>query len=323
MRNISAPMPRLKRAQEWILFNILENVELHQAAHGFRRGRSIVTNAQPHVDHQVVVNVDLQDFFPTVTYKRIWGVFRSFGFSHQVATILSLICSEPDVAEVELDSKTYFVAQSERFLPQGAPSSPAITNIICRGLDQRIDHSAVALGFTYTRYADDMTLSGSDEAVGNIGTILRRVKYVVEDEGFCINEKKTRVLRSARRQEVTGLVVNDRVGVPRATLRRFRATLFQIEKDGPAGKQWGNSTNILESIEGYANFVAMVAAEKGGEYQRRVAAIISKFGRAQPQRPIRQQWKKAEPETEPASTQQKQPDVPQPEKKRKPWWKFW
>ena len=302
-----------------VLLNILEQVELHRAAHGFRRGRSIVSNAKPHVGSDVVINVDLEDFFPTVTYKRIRGVFRSLGYSDQVSTILALICSEPQIDEVQLDGKTYYVAKSERALPQGAPSSPAITNIICRGLDARLDDSATKLGFVYTRYADDMTLSGSAEATGNIGRMLRRIEHVVGDEGFQIHPKKTRVIRNSRRQEVTGLVVNERVAVSRSTLRRFRATLFQIDKDGPAGKQWGSSPDVLASIEGFANFVAMVQPEKGAHLQMQVRGILKKYGRTPYQRP--------RTVSDIAPSQAPVPDpAPDPEpavKPKKPWWKFW
>lgn len=279
LRQISAPMPKLKAAQEWILFNILEKIELHRAAHGFRRGRSIVSNAKPHVGAEVVINVDIKDFFPTITWKRVRGVFRKCGYSEQMATIFALLCSEPDVVAIELDGKSYYVARSERYLPQGAPSSPALTNIICRGLDARVTGMAEKLGFVYTRYADDITLSGSGEALSHIGQALRRLEYIIKEEGFQLHPDKTRVLRQSRRQEVTGLVVNDQVNVPRHTLRRFRATLFQIEQDGPANKHWGGSGDVLESIEGFANFVAMVDPDKGAELQRRVAAILKKFRR--------------------------------------------
>ena len=340
LRNISAPMPRLKRAQEWILCNILERIPLHQAAHGFRRGRSIVSNARPHVSADVVINLDLENFFPTVTYQRIRGVFRSFGYGEQVATILALICSEPEVVEVQIDGRTYFVAQSERFLPQGAPSSPAITNIICRGLDARLAHAAGKLGFTYTRYADDMTFSGAGGDPANVARMLRRAEYVAGKEGFRVHPQKTRVLRRGRRQEVTGLVVNDQVSVSRRTLRRFRATLFQIERDGPAGKRWGNGGNILDSIEGFANFVAMVDPEKGAALQRRVRAVIKRYGRTQSQRAQRNRWisqpptiaapsaleqppPPAEPPNVPSPTREFSPPTFAPIERKKPWWKFW
>ena len=274
LRPISAPMPRLKRAQEWVLAAILEKIELHPAAHGFRKGRSIVTNAAPHVGAEVVVNLDVEGFFPTVSRRRIKGMFRSFGYGEHVATILSLICSEPAVREVELDGRVYQVARGERTLPQGAPSSPAITNILCRGLDARLARIAEGLGFRYTRYADDMTFSGNGPATGHVGRLLRRVRFVIEREGFRVHPDKTRVLRTGARREVTGLVVNSRVNVDRVTLRRFRATLYQIERDGPAGKRWGAGPDVLAAIEGFANFVAMVDPGRGGELRRRVRVIL-------------------------------------------------
>eukprot|EP00913_Durusdinium_trenchii_P013426 g12607.t1 len=335
VRNISAPMPRLKRAQEWVLAGILENVELNRAAHGFRRGRSIVTNATPHVRADVVVNVDIEDFFPTITFRRIKGVFRNLGYSESVATILAMLCSEPDTAAVRIDNRNYHVATSERYLPQGAPSSPALTNIICRGLDARMAHNAGKLGFTYTRYADDMTFSSSGEANRQTGRLLRRVKHIVEAEGFRLHPDKSRVQRKGRRQEVTGLIVNERVNVSRKTLRRFRAVLFQIERDGPAGKHWGNSPDVLSSIEGFANFVAMVDPEKGADFQSRVRALIERYGRPQSSHAVRSRWKpkqtRADSTTPAAATSvespprevAEQPATEPPVRKKKPWWKFW
>jgi retron-type reverse transcriptase len=277
MRQISAPMPRLKAAQEWVLGNILEKVPAHDAAHGFRRGRSIVSNAAPHAGAEVVVNLDLKDFFPTITYRRIRGVFRKLGYSEQVATILALVCSEPETDAVQLDGRTYHVARGERFLPQGAPTSPAITNLLCRRLDARLSRVAEQLGFRYTRYADDLTFSASGESAANVGKILRRVRWVVGQENLRVHPDKTRVWRRGRRQEVTGLVVNQRVNVSRRLLRRFRATLYQIECDGPEGKRWGNSRNVLSSLHGFANFVAMVDPARGAPLRERVRALIRKY----------------------------------------------
>jgi retron-type reverse transcriptase len=336
-RLISAPMPRLKRAQEWILCNVLEPVELHDAAQGFRRGRSIVTNAEPHVGADVVINVDLKDFFPTITYPRIKGMFRRLGYSEAVATVLALICSEPEVDAVELDGRTYYVARGQRFLPQGAPTSPAITNIICRGLDARLARTAEKLGFTYTRYADDITFSASGDAAANVGVALRRIRYAVHDEGFAVHPEKTRILRRGRRQEVTGLVVNERVNVSRRLLRRFRATLFQIERDGPDGKHWGQSDNVIASIEGFANFVAMVDPEKGAGFQQQVQDLIARYGRGDgrehPQRPCwvprtppaESEAQEAEPTGPAVSPAEAAPDEPAPPASppQKPWWKLW
>lgn len=278
-RLISAPMPRLKQAQHWILCNILEKLQLHDAAHGFRHGRSIVSNAQPHVGRDVIINFDLKDFFPSISYKRVKGLFLSFGYSEAAATIFSLLCTEPDVEEVELDGKTYYVALTDRHLPQGSPASPAITNLLCRRLDRRLTQMAAQLGFVYTRYADDLTFSASGDSLRNICNVLRRTESIVAHEGFTINEQKTRILRKSGQQEVTGVVVNSYPNISKKELKRFRATLYQIEKDGPQGKHWGNSSDVMASIQGFANFVAMVNPEKGAEFQEQIRRIREKYRR--------------------------------------------
>ena len=124
------PMPRLKKAQRWLLDEILSKVKAHPAAHGFTKDRNIVSNASPHVGARVVVNLDLSDFFPTLGYRRVRGMFRKLGYSEQAATIFALLATEPDTAQVELDGQRYHVALGERRLPQGAPTSSAVTNAI-------------------------------------------------------------------------------------------------------------------------------------------------------------------------------------------------
>ncbi len=277
-RLISAPMPRLKNSQSWILVNILEKLELHDAAHGFRRDRSIVSNAQPHVGAEVIINFDLKDFFPSISYKRVKGLFQSFGYSEAAATIFSLLCTEPTVEEVELDDKIYYVATTDRHLPQGSPASPAITNLLCRRLDRRLTGMAGNLGFVYTRYADDLTFSASGDNLRHICNVLRRTESIVAHEGFTINQEKTRILRKSRQQEVTGVVVNEHPNISKKELKRFRATLYQIENDGLEGKHWGNSSDLIASIQGFANFVAMVNPEKGIKFLEQVRRIQEKYG---------------------------------------------
>jgi retron-type reverse transcriptase len=282
-RRISAPMPRLKHAQRWVLDHILDRVVLHDAAHGFRKQRSIVSNARPHVGADVVLNLDLKDFFPTLEYKRIRGLFRGLGYGEAAATIFALITSEPEVDEVELDGQTFYVANGVRRLPQGAPTSPAITNVVCRRMDARLAGAAKKLGFTYTRYADDLTFSGPRTA--DAGAMLDRIRFITTDEGFAEHPRKTRVLRRGRRQEVTGVVVNERLGVDRDTLRRFRALLFQIGKDGPAGKSWGASPDVFASAIGYANYVRMVDPARGASLLARARELAAKHGWQPPKRP--------------------------------------
>jgi retron-type reverse transcriptase len=324
-RLISAPMPRLLHAQDFLRRQILDKVALHEAAHGFRPGRSIVSNALPHVGREVVINIDLKDFFPTVGYKRVKGLFRALGYSEAAATIFALLCTEPEVEQVELDGTRYFVALSERRLPQGAPTSPALTNILCRRMDRRLQKMAAELGFVYTRYADDLSFSAPGEHAGQVGEVLRRLGSIVAHEGFVVHPDKTRVLRRAGRQEVTGIVVNERPSVPRDVLRRFRATLFQIEKDGPEGKRWGQSKDVLGSVLGFANYVQMVQPDKGAELQARVRRLLDRHGWKQPKRiPPARPATHVVPPAAAAPPEPTQPDNgPGPEKPKKKWWKLW
>ena len=277
LRIISAPMPRLKRAQYWVLDNVLARAPVHPAAHGFLKGRSIVSNATPHVGQAVVINVDLKDFFPSIALPRVRGVFTQLGYGKQVATTLALLCTESATEEVDVDGETFYVSHGPRVLPQGAPTSPALTNILCRRLDARLQGAAARLGFRYTRYADDLTFSGDESVRKQAGKLLWRVRQIVVDEGFTPHPDKQHVMRSHARQNVTGIVVNEKPSVDRATLRRFRAVLFQVEKDGPAGKQWNGNENVLAALEGYALFIRMVDADKGAPLLARVRAARAKW----------------------------------------------
>jgi RNA-directed DNA polymerase len=320
-RLISAPMPRLKAAQHWILENILQKVKLHEAAHGFVEKRSIVSNATPHLKAEIVVNIDLKDFFPTVHYPRVKGVFRSLGYSEQIATVLGLICTESITDEITLDGETYFVGGGERHLPQGSPCSPAITNILCRSIDARLNGIAKKLGYTYTRYADDLTFSASGEAVKSVTKLLWGVRKVIKDEGFRIHPDKLRIMRKGAKKEVTGIVVNDKPGIDRAELKRFRALVFQVEKDGPKGKHWNNSRNLLASMRGFANYTAMVDPVKGKPLVERVNKILesNKFKHT-----IRHPRKKPAIPTPPSTNAPTLKNIdPETVLKKKPWWKLW
>lgn len=309
-RLISAPMPQLKAAQYWILENILYKVPNSNAAHGFVPGRSIVTNAVHHVGQDIVINIDLRDFFPTIEYKRVKGMFCKLGYSEQVATILSLLCTEPEVDQVALDGKDYYVANTNRHLPQGAPCSPAITNIICFRLDRRFEGLARRFNYTYTRYADDMTFSAKDAAADDAGKLIWGVKQVVKEEGFIIHPDKLKVMRKGDKREVTGVVVNDKLSLDRETLRKFRALLHQISVSGLTGKQWGKG-NIVSSVEGYINYVLMVKPEAGKQLKDKWRLLLNRDD-------IKGQARaSATPETTPP------PASPGKENNRegdKPWW---
>ncbi|GAB4024189.1 reverse transcriptase family protein [Spirosoma gilvum] len=286
-RLISAPMPYLKKAQYWVLAHILQPIQPTEEAHGFVTNRSIVTNAQPHIGQDVVVNLDLKDFFPSISYRRIKGLFVAFGYAETIATLLALLCTEPAIDEVELDGKRYYVAKGERILPQGAPTSPGLTNLLAYRLDHRLRGIADKFGFAYTRYADDLTFSASGEAAGRVGQLLWSIRQVINSEGFTLHPDKLQVMRKGAQQRVTGLIVNDQLGIDRATLRKFRALLHQIEQTGWANKTWGKG-QIQNTVLGYANFVAMVKPEQGEAMREKVKVLLLTAPNATTVRPERE-----------------------------------
>lgn len=263
VRAISAPKKRLATAQRWVLTQILEKLKVDDNAHGFVVQRSVVTNARPHVKKAVVVNLDLKDFFPTITFRRVKGLFQRVGYSSAVSTILALLCTEPPRSEAILDGKKLWVALGDRQLPQGACTSPAVTNVLCRRLDRRLGGVAKGLGFTYTRYADDLSFSGDDAEQAKI--VIARARSILEDEGFALNPDKTRVMRPGRRQEVTGVVVNEKTSVSRREVKELRAILHNCAKTGLTAQNRENHPDFAAYLTGRVAWVRMVDARRGAQ----------------------------------------------------------
>ncbi|NEP85314.1 MAG: hypothetical protein F6K39_48860 [Okeania sp. SIO3B3] len=128
----------------------------------------------------------------------------------------------------------------------------------------------------YSRYADDLTFSSNDKSL-NTGKLIRQITYIIEEEGFTVQPNKTRIMRSSSRQEVTGIVVNEKANISREKLKKFRALLHQILKEGPEGKEWGQSNDLLSSITGFANYVYMVHPQKGQVFKNQLDSIIQKY----------------------------------------------
>jgi RNA-directed DNA polymerase len=265
VRELAAPHHDLAAAQQWILMHILEKIPTHDSAHGFVPGRSTMSNAVPHVGRAAVLNLDLKDFFPTISFPRVKGIFQDFGYSPAVATILALLCTECPRRTAELNGRKYFVATGPRALPQGACTSPALSNLLARRLDARLNGLAGKLGFTYTRYADDLTFSANPEAAAKTGYLLARVRHIVADEKLVVNESKTRVLRRNARQSVTGIVVNQRPNIPRRTRRRLRAILHGAQKEGLAAQNREQRDNFEHWLGGMIAYVQMVNPVQGAK----------------------------------------------------------
>ncbi|MBK9951895.1 MAG: RNA-directed DNA polymerase [Candidatus Competibacteraceae bacterium] len=262
-RLISSPKPTLKKTQRWILRQIAERLPVHGAAHGFLPGRSVYSNAAVHAGARQIIKFDIRHFYPTVTWRRVKGLFRKGGYGEQVATVLALLCTEAPRELLELEGKPYHVASGPRALPQGAPTSPALSNTVCLRLDCRLSGLTQKLGFRYTRYADDLTFSWHALEPPPLGRLLRGVHLILKAEGFIPHPDKTRVLRHGRRQTVTGLVVNaappdcSPARIPRNKIRELRAALHN-RLNGKPGKE-GES---LAQLRGWVAYLHMTDPEK-------------------------------------------------------------
>lgn len=264
-RELAAPHRDLARCQDWIRRNILDRVPLHDAAHGFVAKRNTLTNATPHVHRAVVVNADLKDFFPSITFPRIKGVFQQLGYSPAAATVLALLCTECPRTAVKYEERELWVATGPRGLPQGACTSPALSNLVARGLDGRIAGLARKLGWAYTRYADDLTFSTDAEGTPKTAWLLARLRHIVGEENFVVNEKKTRVQRPNAQQSVTGIVVNQHPNVPRETVRRLRAILHRAKTEGLAAQNREEHPHFAGWVRGMIAYIQMVNPERGRE----------------------------------------------------------
>ena len=260
MRNVSSPKTRLRRAQSWLLANVLAPQPIHAAATAFAPGASVIENARRHAGQAVVVRIDLKDFFPSIGFKRVKRLFESMGYNEGIASVFALLSTESPRVELNLDGQKHHVAVGERVLPQGACTSPALTNLLCRRLDARLSGIAVTLGFVYSRYADDLVFS-SDNGEADVKKLISLTRRVVADEKFVVNDEKTVVMRPSMRQVVTGLVVNaqDAYGprVSRAELRRFRAFCHRYEMLGAEKMSEQIGRDALSYARGMIAWIAM------------------------------------------------------------------
>lgn len=252
-RVILAPKSELKAIQRKIYHEIVNRVPVSAAAHGFVPDRSIVTNARPHSGKAVVLNIDLKDFFPSITFPRVRGLFIRWGYSFTIASVLALLCTEYERKPFQQGEGKFYISLGARHLVQGAPTSPALANHIAWNLDRRLAGLAKSFDFTYTRYADDLTFSGDnpDHAL----RILDVAQRIISEEGFRVNAAKTRLYRPSSRQIVTGIVVNDGTSTPRDLRRRVRAILHQAEKTGLAAQNREGRDNFRAYLQGLIGYI--------------------------------------------------------------------
>jgi RNA-directed DNA polymerase len=279
VRLIESPKARMKAVQRQILAEILNRVPAHPAVHGFVRGRSIRTFAEPHVGRVVVLRMDLEDFFPSVRRARVQALFRTLGYPEMVADLLGGIVTTPTPRDVLRGFKGDGLAETRRMyeqshLPQGAPTSPALANACCWRLDCRLAGLASAAGGSYTRYADDLAFSGEAAFARGVKRFAAHVGAIVMEEGHAANFRKTRVMWQGVRQHLAGLVVNERVNTGREEFDRLKAILTNCVRNGPAAENRDGRQDFRAHLEGRVAFVASVNAARGARLGRLLEQIV-------------------------------------------------
>ena len=247
-RTIEAPSDELKKIQLWIKENILDKFNPSQHAKGFKKGVSIYDNALPHVGKELVINIDLKDFFPSIKYSEIYKIFKYIGYTDGVSKLLTKLCTNP-----------------KNVLPQGSPASPSLSNLVSLKLDKRLSQLAYKIGADYTRYADDITFSGE----ASISQYVDLICKIIYEEKYEVNEDKFRLQYRFQRQEVTGLVVNTKVSVSEKLISEIENAIYYCTKYGVINHMARVKIDkgfYKEHLYGIAYFVKMVDKVKGEKY---------------------------------------------------------
>ena len=268
-RLVESPKPRLKEIQRQLLIRVFDRFPPHALAFGFRKGRSVVDFLQPHIGQQACLKIDLADFFTHVTTGRVFGLLRKAGYCREVAHLIALLTTvrtserlltidHPDPAFTIRDH-----ALTRRHLPQGAPTSPAIANLCAFGLDVRLSGLARRHGSHYSRYADDILISGDLE----LERLAHRLKIVAGtialEEVFEVNFRKTKLMRSNQRQLAAGVVINEKLNLARSHYDSLKATLFNCVKHGPQTQNRDSHPFFREHLNGRIMWVEQLNPQKG------------------------------------------------------------
>lgn len=259
LRLLEMPKDRLKALQRRIVDHILHAVPPHNAAHAFFPGRSLPGYLAPHVGRDVVLHIDLRNFFPSVTAARVHAIFHTIRHPEPVARQLTGLCTNSLPAgildeaadRVSLDRRRELEnVYRQQHLPQGAPTSPALANLAAFRLDCRLAGLARKAGAAYTRYADDLVFSGERDFRRSLPRFRVFVCAVAIDEGFSIRARKTRVMPRGGRQRVAGINLNQHLNTDRCDYESLKATLFNCGRTGPAAQNRDDHPHFREHLQG-------------------------------------------------------------------------
>jgi RNA-directed DNA polymerase len=286
VRLLEAPKHRLRETQRLLLRDVLDWIPAHPAAHGFVPGRSVLSFVEPHVGAEVVVKLDLEDFFSSVWAGRVFGVFHTAGYPQDVAHVLTALATNvvpravwrgaPRPAPGEYFDRHYRLGRrlATPHLPQGAPTSPALANLCAHGLDRRLAGMAASFGMVYSRYADDLALSGAVSGA-TVNRVIGLAGDIVRDEGFVVNELKTRAVTRSQRQRLAGVVINQRPNLVRAEYDVLRAILHNAAHDGIDSQNRAGRPQFAAHLAGRAGWATHLNPDRRTRLDLLLAAATS------------------------------------------------
>lgn len=270
-RVIEAPKPRMRETQRRLLRRLVERIPPHPAARGFVRGSSTADFAAPHADRPVVVRLDLRHCFETINVARVRGVFTAAGYRSSIARILADLCTTATPAsELRGLDPVHAGLLRSRHLPQGAPTSPHLANLVLRRLDRRLDGYARHNDLRYTRYGDDLAFSGDRV---DTDRLLWAVGRIVDAEGFRVHPGKTRVMHSHQRQALAGLVVNDSPRVRRSEYDALRALLHNAARTGAAAQNHDGLPDLRAHVYGRIAWIGATSPARRARLQEMAARV--------------------------------------------------
>ena len=285
IRVLEAPKLELRRMQRCLLDDVVSGVPPHPAARGFRPGGSVNSYAAPHADRPVVIRLDLEAFFASVTVARVYGIWRSAGYpepvAHCLAGLMTTVLPRSQWRAVPRPADSALLDAHWRLgrrlaaphLPQGAPTSPALANLAAFRLDVRLTALARSWGGRYTRYADDLAFSGGRGWMTGTSKLLEAIDGIVRDEGFRVNPRKTGVMPRGGRQTLGGLVVNQTPRVARAEVDTLRAILHNCRRQGPSTQNRDDHPAFAEHLRGRIAWVAQHDPARGARLLTEYDAI--------------------------------------------------
>ena len=260
-------------------------------AMGFVEGRSVVNNADVHKRQNYVFNIDLKDFFPSIEQARVWKRLQAepYNIPLEISNVIAGLCSMRLLRETEKKESKFENDKKFRYvLPQGAPTSPILTNMVCERLDYKLSGLAKRFGLNYSRYADDITFSSPHYVYSKNGDFRKELNRIITEQGFMINTSKTRLQKKGMRQEVTGIIVSDKLNVFHSYTKDIRNILHIWEKYGyndayssflpcykhNKGHVKRGNPDLINVIEGKLLYMKMVKGEDDAVYTKLYARFI-------------------------------------------------